>query len=101
MKLESNIGKANWPSLSEYRLGRKSNFHKGRLKTFRRPNLCTYSSTNISTKKMVSLLSNSDTEIQNSHFRVGVKVGMTYFPMGMAPYHTGYKPYRCFFILLG
>ena len=50
---------------------------------------------------MVSLLSNSDTEIQNSHFRVGVKVGMTYVPMGMAPYHTGYKPYRWSFILLG
>lgn len=73
MKLESNIGKANWPSLSEYRLGRKPDFHKGRLKTFRRPNLCTYSHTKISTKKMVSLLSNSDTEIQNSHFCVGVR----------------------------
>lgn len=50
---------------------------------------------------MVSLLSNSDTEIQNSHFRISVKVGMTYFPMGRAPYHRGYKPYRWFFILLG
>ena len=49
---------------------------------------------------MVSLLSNSDTEIQNSHFRVGVKVGMTYFPMGMAPHHTIYKSYSWFFILL-
>ena len=49
---------------------------------------------------MVSLLSNSDTEIQNSHFRVGVKVGMTYFPMGMAPNHIGYKPYRWLIMLL-
>ena len=49
---------------------------------------------------MVSLLSNSDTEIQNSHFRLGVKVGMTYFPMGMAPHHTSYKSYSWFFILL-
>lgn len=58
-------------------------------------------STNISTKKMVSLLSNSDTKIQDSYFRIGAKVGMTYFPMGMVPYHRGYKPYRWFFILLG
>ena len=49
---------------------------------------------------MVSLLSNSDTEIQDSYFRIGAKVGMTYFPMGMVPYHTSYKSYRWFFILL-
>ena len=86
--------------MSKRRLGKKPNFHKGRLKTFRRPNLCTYSRANIATKKMVSLLANSDTEIQNSHFRLGVKVGMTYFPMGMAPHHTSYKSYSWFFILL-
>lgn len=67
--------------MSKRRLGKKPNFHKGLPKTFRRPNLGTYSCTKIATKKMVSLLSNSDTEIQNSHFHLGVKVGMTYFPM--------------------
>lgn len=41
---------------------------------------------------MVSLLSNSDTEIQDSHFRIGAKVGMTYLPMGMAPHHASYNP---------
>lgn len=41
---------------------------------------------------MVSLLSNSDTEIQDSHFRIGVKVEMTYFPMSMALHHASYNP---------
>ena len=86
--------------MSKRRLGKKPNFHKGLPKTFRLPNLGTYSCTKIATKKMVSLLSNSDTEIQNSHFHLGVKVGMTYFPMGMAPHHTIYKSYSWFIILL-
>lgn len=44
---------------------------------------------------MVSLLSNSDTEIQDSHFCRGAQVGTTYSSINhtMVPHHTGYNPF--------
>ena len=57
--------------------------------------LCTYSCTNVATKKTVSVLSNSDTTIQGSHFCRGAEVGTTYSSIyhTMVPHHTGYRPF--------
>ena len=56
---------------------------------------CTYSCTNVATKKTVSVLSNSDTTIQDSHFCRGAQVGTTYSSINhtMVPHHTDYNPF--------